>query len=1114
MNFEFLKNLDDFMQLYEFCSNAEECAFSKYDLSAVSSRKALEFIVKSFYIAKYGNYNVTSSLFELIDSPYFSCYLDESLLASLHYIRKIGNNGAHGEGVTKKQAVACLRALHDAISGILKLIGVPFSESEFDSSYYNKEKKEITSVTKETISNEEANPSIETLSKYKGSIKEKIKIKLSTGISEAETRKLYIDEALKDAGWKLHEKEGVIIPGMACIEIPLEGMPNNAGIGKADYILFDNDGMPLAVIEAKRTSIDPVAGYQQAKLYADLIEKKWGRRPVIFTTNGYIYNVVDTQGYPERKVFGFYTKDELKYLINKKQDNSVISAHIDPVISDRPFIQEAVTSVCESFVDMKRKALVVMATGTGKTRFAISLVDVLNKYSWAKKVLFLADRTALVNQAKANFAKYLPSHTLCVLSEENEASRDYNAQITLSTYQTMINTIDGDDRKYGVAHFDLIILDECHRTIYNKYKAIFSYFDSLLLGLTATPKEFDELLTTYDIFDLPKGKPTFSYDYETAVKEGFLVDFHVIDKTTKLLKNGLKYKDLSQAEKEKYADLFRLDDGTIPEEIDHEQFYKRVLNDGTIDVVLNTIMSEGMRVKSGEVLGKTIIFAVKHEHAQRIVERFKVLYPKYGNNYCKLIDNYVNYSQSLINEFQIPDNDFRIAVSVDMMDTGVDVQEVTNLVFFKRVFSKIKFWQMIGRGTRVRKDLYVNCCSRDWFAGKIPEEEIKVHQDKQGFYIFDFCDVFEFFELNPDGRTPQQALTVSQKIFDIKIDLIYELQKAVHQSNEEHKGFYKSYKEEVFSIVKGFNTHLVNVKSALKYVVKYSDEHAWDYLSIVDVKEIKKFITPLVDSVSMDEKAKLFNLLILKMELEEVIGANDYSKAIRKVIDICSSLLDKLSIPQVAAKKSCLSEFIKNDYWESITVTKLDNIRQEISDLIQYLSIPSETLISNFEDELISKVGSDPTIKPAFKSYKQRVIDYLSDNSNKGSIYKIRNLIPLTGDDLKELENILCSELGTKTDYDEIAKGMAFGPFVRSIVGLDGEKVNSLLNEYFSKYSFNSKQQDFLRSIVSYVLQNGDITPQDLFANKPFTSTDYLKIFNGDTAPIYDLIGTLHNVVF
>ena len=771
MNFEFIKDLNDFKQLYTFCSEAEELVYKFPSLSATSSRKALESIVKSFYVVKYGTYPENSTLYSLIEDACFSSYLDDSLLSCVHYIRMVGNNGAHGENVTKKEAVACLHALHETAKEILFFLGAYNDAPEFDENVYDKQVNTVVTVS-EPLDSEVVIENKDELQKYKSNIDSNIKLKASIDLNEAETRKLYIDIALKEAGWNVSTVKGAIVAGSASIEIKLDGMPNNQGVGYADYILFDDDNKPLAVIEAKKTSVDEIKGSQQAKLYADCIERKWGVRPIIFYTNGYVIKVVDNAGYPERKIYGYYSKEELHSMIIRRR-TLISDSRINPMISDRYFIQQACTAVCETYNKRHRKSLIVMATGTGKTRCAISIVDVLQRYNWAKHVLFLADRTSLINQAKNAFNKHLPDSSLCVLSQESESERDYNARITLSTYQTMINMIDCEKKKYGIAKFDLIIVDECHRSVYNKYRAIFNYFDSLVLGLTATPREQVDS-STYELFELPKGEPTFSYDYETAVKEGFLVDFHPFERTTNILKQGLNYDDLSDEEKEEFENLFADETGKFPKKIDSKEFYRNIINVDTIDRVLETLMNEGLKVNSGQVLGKSIIFAVDHEHAKVIVDRFNKLYPQYGPDYCKLIDNYVNYAQTLIDEFSIKDNNFRIAVSVDMLDTGIDVPEVLNLVFFKKVFSKIKFWQMIGRGTRVCKELNVYSPSNLYFEGKEEIPVVEHHDNKQGFYIFDFCGVFEFFRIHPDGKNASSDLNVSQKIYNCKLDMICE----------------------------------------------------------------------------------------------------------------------------------------------------------------------------------------------------------------------------------------------------------------------------------------------------------------------------------------------------
>lgn len=1112
MNFDFLKDIDDFKKLYSYCHQAELAVYTAPSLSVVASRNALESLVKSFYIIKYGNYPENESLYDLITDGCFSSYLDDALLSSVHFVRKIGNDGAHGEEVPKKSAINVLRALQDVIKGLFSFLKVDIGKPIFDKKIYDEPNNNNPIPSYSVVPGSEPEKP-EEIEKYKNGINASVKAKSSLDFTEAETRKTYIDIALNDAGWKVCETEGAIKAGMACVEIKLQGMPNAEGVGYADYVLFDDDGKPIAVIEAKKTSKDEIVGSQQAKLYADCIEKIYGVRPVIFYTNGYIIKMVDCAGYPPRRVYGFYTKDELHSLIVRRTLGNITNTRIDPSISDRYFIQNACTAVCESFNQKRRKALVVMATGTGKTRCAISIVDVLQKCNWVKHVLFLADRTALINQAKNAFSKHLPDSSICVLSNEKEESRDYNARIMLSTYQTMINLIDCEEKKFGVAKFDLIIVDECHRSVYNKYGAIFNYFDSLLLGLTATPREQVDF-STYELFNLPKGEPTFSYDYETAVKEGFLVDFHAFERTTKLLKSGLRYDELTKEEQEQYENLFADEDGNLPKQIDGEEFRKRIMNIDTIDNVLQTLMNEGMRVNGGEKLGKTIIFAANHFHAEKIVDRFNTLYPELGGKgFCKLIDNYVNYAQTLIDDFSKKDVEPTIAVSVDMLDTGIDVPEVVNLVFFKRVFSKIKFWQMIGRGTRTCKELNVYSPSKEYFEKNDDSSPVISHQDKQGFYIFDFCDVFEFFRKNPDGREAKTALNLSQKIFELKLDMIFELQKAEHQGNAEHKAFYEKYKEECFNKVKKLNRSLINVKTSLKFVDKYSDIKAWDYIALLELKEMKKQLTPLIDANSDEEESKYFDLWIFNMELEEITGDKDYSKAIQKVTTICDALTDKFSIPEVASKKDFIKEVMQNDFWVNVNLTKMEKVRNELRELIKFLGREVWTIIeSNFQDSTIVKEGGSSP-RPQFKNYKQRVIDYLCENSWKGAIYKVKNLIQLSNEDIKELEHILCDELGTKEDYDGISNKMSFGVFVRSIVGIDKEKIMSLMSEYQSQYNFNSRQQEFIHQIVDFVLENGDIVPDDLINTEPFKHQEYSDIFE-NTEPLYGFINLLHSSVY
>lgn len=1118
MNFDYLKNIAKLNELYSLCNETEMFATNFPTISARSARNALEWVVKLFYLTKKGWYSEYSKLFDLVNSADFTAYIDEPLLSAIHLIRMVGNSASHAEVVSKNEALKVLEALHNVVGEILKFLGIIESYP-----VYNKAIVPCgTPVTPQPAAAETPKKKYRVVivkkdfDSYKKKIDTSSKMTSSIDFSEAETRKIFIDAALREAGWAVGQSKGVIKAGTASIEIPVKGMPSASGDGFADYVLFDDNNKPLAVIEAKRTSKDVDSGKVQARLYADCLEKMYNIRPVIFYTNGYQIYMVDGS-YPARRVFGYYSKEELHSLIVKRKLDKITDSRVDTKISDRPFIQMACTAVCDAYSSKQRKALNVMATGTGKTRFAISLVDILMRNDWIEHVLFLADRKELVSQAFKAFEKHLPDSSRCAIYSGTPTELDLNARIIVSTYPSIMNLIDADERKFGIGHFDLIIIDECHRSVYNKYLAILRYFDSLVLGLTATPKDQVDA-DTYSLFGVDKNKPTFEYDYETAVREGFLVDYTVIDKTTKLLKCGLKYSDLSDAEKEVYEEEFS-EDGAMPTEIPHDEFYKNIINIPTIDLVINTLMTQGLRINGGEELGKTILFAVDHEHAKLIVQRFYQLYPNKRDTYCQLIDYSVNYASTIIDDFKVPEKEPVIAVSVDMLDTGVDVPEVLNLVFFKRVRSPIKFWQMIGRGTRVCKNFEVFSPDASSF-GNHDEEvsadsfECKEYDEKQGFFIFDFCDNFSFFNMNPKGVIPKHTLSITEKIFNLKLDMVAALQGIEHQENPDHKKYYDKWRNELWSIVKGLNRHLINVSWEIAYVDKFSNESEWNDLHKIKVAQIKSQITYLVESTEDDITAKTFDAWLFNMELTEIIGEKDYNKAIEKVTTACYQLLDKCQIPQIKVKTDSLKKICSNEFWKERNLDKLEFVRTEVRDLMKFLIEEMKPIkVTNFEDELVDKENSGGHVTPNIKSYKQRVLDYLAENNDSAVIWKIKNLVPISEKDIEALQHILCEELGSKEEYEQIAKGLPLAVFVRKIVGLDVDAVNKVFSDYLSKYNFNPAQEEFLHHIVTYVLQNGDIIPANIVSNAPFNTLDYTEIFDDNADAVFELIDVLHGAI-
>ena len=1086
MNFDYLKNIDSLNDLCSFCKDAESFVLSRPDLSATQSRKALEYLVKLVYRLRNDSVPQRSSLFELVSSEDFTNFInDEPMLNALHYIRKVGNIAVHNDEVSQKEALFSLKQLYIFTGELLIKLDVINSYPLFDETLLVK--------TKDIIPfDQDVNISLNLVNHLKPKIDKQTTLSVGFNISEVQTRKLYIDLYLREAGWKVLDKDNLKLPEKAGVEIKVQGMPNNQGIGFVDYVLYGSNGKPLAVVEAKKTSVSPIKGKEQALLYAKCLQQEYGYLPVVYYTNGYQIWIIDQLGYPARIIFGFHNIKELEYLMKLRQRGAISDLKINETISDRPYQKMAITNIAESFNLKRRKALLVMATGTGKTRTAISLVELLSRNRWIKNVLFLADRTALVTQAKRNFNKLLPDYTISVLSDKDKQP-DLNARLVFSTYQTMINLIDGDDRTFGIGRFDLIIIDEAHRSIFNKYKAIFTYFDSLLVGLTATPRDEIER-STYSIFDLEEGLPTFHYEMEEAVRDHYLVGYTVLDRTTKFLKQGVKYSDLSNEEKEEYEKTFLTPEGDLPTELSGADFFKKIYNDNTVDLVLQTLMNEGLKVNSGDLIGKTIIFAFNHNHAELIVKRFEKLYPELGPEYCKLIDNYVTYAQNIIDTFSVRDKLPQIAVLVDMLDTGIDVPDVLNLVFFKRIYSKIKFIQMIGRGTRKSEDIFGH------------------FKHKNQFYIFDFCDNFSFFDMNPEGRQVNQGFSMTQRVFQMKLDLLFELQKQEHQVNDFHKAYYELIKTELYQTIRNFNRDRILVRDNMPLVDKYSVESKWVYLSKFDIQEVKNNLTLLVDSDKDLESAKAFDLkvfyIMLSLVSEDVIA----KRAIEQVVRISQALLERLSIPQVAEKKELLLEVSTQTYWNTVNVEVLEHLRNEIRDLIQYITDEVGIYSTDFKDALIDQGNKNVNIID-FKTYEEKVIDYLLSNDINETIIKIKMLDKINADDLKELERILWQELGTKVDYFNVTKEENLAVFIRSIIGIEQEAINKKFSKYINNNTLSAKQQEFVKSIISYVQQNGDITKQDLVDKSPFSDFYVAELFSDKIDVLLNVVNSLHESV-
>ncbi|MGO1056954.1 DEAD/DEAH box helicase family protein [Crossiella sp. CA198] len=915
--------------------------------------------------------------------------------------------------------------------------------------------------------------------------------------NEADTRTLIIDLLLKEAGWALDQPSDR--------EFSLSGLPGSVsktGTGKADYVLWDNDGKPLAVVEAKRTTRDAKAGQHQAKVYADALEAQFGQRPVIFYTNGYHTYLWDDLNYPPREVQGFYTKEELRLLVQRRAGRqSLAKLPINDQIAGRTYQSHAIRRVAEAFEsDAARQALLVMATGSGKTRTVIALTDLMMRAGWVKRVLFLADRKVLVKQATNAYKTQLPGAPVVNLLEEKNTS----GRVYVSTYPTLMNLINEVDgagiRRFGPGYFDLIVVDEAHRSIYQKYGAIFDYFDALLVGLTATPKdEIDR--NTYRRFQLEDGVPTDVYSLEEAVADGYLVPARAVEVPLKFQRGGIKYADLSDEDKERWDELDWAEDGSVPDEVSSEELNKYLFNADTVDKALATLMERGVRVAGGDRLGKTIIFAANNAHAEFIAERFDANYPHLRGEFAQVITYRKDYAQSLVDQFSDPAKAPHIAISVDMLDTGVDIPEVVNLVFFKLVRSKTKFWQMIGRGTRLCPDLF------------------GPNRDKDGFLVFDLCQNIEFFNSNLMRAEGKLGPSLAQRIFTGRADLLLALHAQEHpwhgqletgcgqaettevcpsdgNGTVSTSGLRRDLAERLHQEVTAMNPDNFLIRPKREYLDAFSGLDAWLSLTQETHAQVVDHLAGLPTAFRDDdssEEAKRFDLLALRLQLALVRADPGYDRLRAQVQEIATALQDQYTIPAVRAQQELIDELVGDDWWQDVTLPMLETMRRRLRSLVRLIEKTRRNIVyTDFEDELGDLMVAQlqgTAIGANLSRFEQKLKIYLRAHEDQLAIQKIRRNRQITTSDLSELERIFLEALiGTEADLER-TRGVegGLGIFLRTLTGLDREAARDAFEDFQRGRSFSSAQLRYVDMLIDYVVLNGVIDVVVLY-DPPFNS--------------------------
>jgi type I restriction enzyme R subunit len=1110
-NFSFIDN--ELQQIREFAQTAERRGRldSRYACfhARLTAEKSLQWIFKADPELSLPYNTMLSSL---INDPGFQKIAPIQVKRSLTIIQKYGKLAAHSEhAIPAQDSVLVVKQLHSFLFWLHRTYFDLDLQSEFSDKFIpqagdiaktsrsrvleleqkhdDEEKKlkealEAEKADKETYkakltAQEAENQQLRAQIAAKKA--EAAKVPDTHDYSEAEARKLLIDVMLKEAGW--HKGSANLKE-----EYELEGVARNkdrTGTGFADYVLFNDNGLPLAVIEAKKTSKDAKLGKYQALDYANALQKKFNQRPIIFYTNGYEIYIWDDHFYPERQIQGFYKKDELQLAIERRTSRkSILNPAINRKTVERPYQHLAIRAVTEHFDKNHRRALLVMATGSGKTRLTIALVEVLQRANWAKRVLFLCDRDSLVKQAKGAFKRFLPN---CPAADLRDKKSDNLSRVSLSTYHTMMNLInefkDGE-RLFSPGHFDLLVIDEAHRSIYQKFGAIFDYFDSFLVGLTATPRdEVDK--NTYQMFNLSKESgPVYGYDLAEAIEQGYLLNYYKAKVSTRLSREGLTYSQLSDEDKEEYEKHF-VDEvtGDIPEKVGKEAVNKWLFNIPTVDSFLKDLMENGIRVGGGDKLGKTIIFARNSKHAEFIVARFDINYPKLKGHFCAQIDYTLGKdAEGMIACFKNADGMPQIAVSVDMLDTGIDVPEVVNLVFAKPVYSKVKFWQMIGRGTRKCENLF------------------GPGDDKKCFYVFDYCENFEFFEANPDGVESSAIIPLSQRIFRNRLVLADLLQ---DDDNEDSVTIRKELFDNLHEYVSGMCEENFLVRPHLQNVTRLKSRETWEKLDDELRAVVAKTISGLPSQIEQDDEyAKRWDHMLLKTELALLEKSIDYKTLMKKITKIADKLEDKTTIPDVKKHLAFIQAIKTDEFWEGMNLKVLEEIRKRLRLLIKYIDPGEKKIVySNFTDKLTEGAVFEPGTE-AFKNdelaaYRQRMNAVINENLDKDVIWKVRCNRPLNANDLKQLEEILSlSSAAEREMFKEAYQGSflqktgkdnpSLQLLIRSIVGLDREAVKEAFLDFIEASDMTSLQLAFVDKIIDYFVEEGFVR-DDILYEPPFS---------------------------
>jgi len=1092
MNFEFLRK--NWPELADFGGYAEEYAYTDPQSALIKLRSYGEFMINFIYQELKLPCLPKASFHDKLKGPDFSSLTPSPVMTSFFTIKHLGNRAAHDAKGTYKDALVALQEAHHLGKWLIcSYHNVPVNtvpefqhiDANANTAAKLKKKLENTAALYKSAMQEleEQQKRFEELSvenhQATASKNGPAMLKFVTlseaatktiGFNEAKTRKYLIDLELRDIGWDVGDNSKST--EQVGQEVPVTGQPTKSGNGFVDYVLWDDDGLPLAVIEAKKTSSNAALGKKQAKDYAKALEQQYGQRPVMFYTNGHdIFIWDDVQKYPPRKIYGFYSKSSLQHLVKfqRIEKRKLSEVEIDSDIAGRRYQLETITRVHERFEAKRRKALVVQATGTGKTRVSIALTKSLQDAKWAKRILFLCDRKELRKQASGAFVEFLNAKPY-VVGVSDKKYQD-TARIFISTYPGMMSIYENFD----VGYFDLIIADESHRSIYNVFGNIFKYFDCLQVGLTATPVEMVSR-STCSLFDCGYKDPTANYPLEKAIEENHLVPYEIMTMTTKFMREGINQKSLSD---EQIAELEAQGEDPNEFEFQSTDIDKAIMNKDTNRQILRNLMENGIKDKDDQLIGKTIVFARRIDHARLLKELFDEMYPELSDGFCEVIHSDEPRAEALIEQFKVTEAErekdpslpdpITLAISVDMLDTGIDVPSIVNLVFAKPVKSKVKFWQMIGRGTRLCEDLFG--------PGK----------DKSRFLIFDHWGNFDYFEFDYEEVEPSESKSLTQKRFEFR------MQVALTALNKLKLDAFDTAISLVKNDIDALDTRNINVRDKWALVEQLSNLTILKQFSKPTQALLATEIAPLMQwlDIRNQSKAIRWDCLLTQTQLGMLVEPAGIAELKHAILAVLERL--PKNMVQVQAKAKEITWLQEESNWDAIEFHSLEQSRESLRDVMYLLekeppSPGGEPKITDIKEnatgyELKARATKIETVD--YKIYLQKVQEALEPMFDTNPVLiKIRNGEPVSEDEIEQLNGLIhikYADVDIKTlkqFYPETTKDLSV--LLRTIVGMDAAYVETLFTQLMQKHRLSADAQRTIDMLVSLVQKTGGIKWADL----------------------------------